>query len=68
MIETPVFNASCVHPDQTPRSYLGLHCLLMSLFRGRDAKHNWVNSNLSVSLEINLNFEHGSRFTPMHAR
>ena len=39
-IEILVFYANTVAPDQTPRSVasdLGLHCLPMSLFRGRQA-------------------------------
>ena len=36
-IETPVFNANSVDPNQTPRlvtSDMGLHCLPMSFFGG----------------------------------
>ena len=43
-IDIPVYNADSVDPDQTPRSvtsYLGLHCLPMSLLR--DTRRNWVN-------------------------
>ena len=43
-IATPVYNANSVDPDQMPHyaaSYLGLHCLPMSLLR--DAGHEWVN-------------------------
>ena len=42
-IEIPVFNASCIDPDQTPRSAasdLGLQCLRMSLLWG--ARHKWA--------------------------
>ena len=38
--EIPVLNANSVDPDYTPRSAasdLGLHCLPMSLFMGRQA-------------------------------
>ena len=42
-IESPVFNANSVDPDQTPRSAasdLGLHCLPVSLLG--DARYKWV--------------------------
>ena len=43
LIESTVFNANSVDPDQTPRSAasdLGLYCLLMSLLW--DARLKWV--------------------------
>ena len=46
-IEIPVFNASIVDPDQTPRSAasdLGLHCLPFTLLGVSRLK--WVQSHL----------------------
>ena len=55
-IESPVFNANSIDPDQTLCSVAsdqGLNCLPMSLLR--DAMHKWVkNLKKSVLLTVNM--------------
>ena len=44
-IQSLLFNANSVNPDQMPHSVvsdLGLRCLVMSLLWG--VRHNWVNT------------------------